>query len=133
MTLSLPEALKSRIRLTISRRTRLGLTIGATAVLGAVVALFELPCTGQMYLPTILYGLRSLPGRVWGPVGWLLLYNFCFVLPLAGIFVAVLFGLTSEDLTAWFRRHMALTKFAMASVFALLAALMVHQLLSPLA
>ncbi|MFO8008021.1 MAG: hypothetical protein R6V05_09820 [Candidatus Brocadiia bacterium] len=132
MTLSLPEGLKSRIRLTISRRARLGLTVGATAVLGALVALFELPCTGQMYLPAIMYARRSLPQHSWGPVGWLLLYNGLFILPLVIVFVAVLFGLTSDGLTAWFRRNMAKVKFAMAGTFALLTVFMIHQLLNPL-
>jgi cytochrome c biogenesis protein CcdA len=125
MTLSLPEALRSRIRLTISKRARMGLTIGATLVLGAVVAFFEAPCTGQVYLPTIVFALQHLPQYAWGPVGWLLLYNLCFIAPLVVIFAAVMFGLTSERLTGFFRRHLAKAKFAMAAFFFLLGALMV--------
>ncbi len=124
LTLSLPESLRSKIRLTISKRARLGLTVLATAVLGAVVALFEFPCTGQVYLPVIVFGLHHLPQFVWGPVGWLLVYNLCFILPLVAIFIAVLFGLTSERLTSFFRRHIAATKFAMAGLFAALFAFM---------
>jgi cytochrome c biogenesis protein CcdA len=124
MTLSLPESLRSRIRLTISRRARLGLTIGATLVLGALVAFFEAPCTGQVYFPTIVFALQSLPQYAWGPVGWLLIYNLCFIAPLVAVFVAVMFGLTSERLTALFRRHLAKTKFAMAAFFAFLGVAM---------
>lgn len=129
LTLSLPESLKSRIRLTISRRARLGLTVAATAVLGALVALFELPCTGQMYLPVIVFGLKHLSQPFWGPVGWLLLYNLCFIAPLIVLFIAVFFGLTSERLTSLFRRHIAKTKFAMGAVFAALFAVMIVYLL----
>jgi hypothetical protein len=125
LTLGLPEFLKRRIRLTISKRARLGLTVVATLVLGAVVALFELPCTGQMYLPVIVFGLKHLSQPVWGPLGWLLLYNLCFIAPLIVLFVAVFFGLTSERLTGIFRRHIATTKFAMGAVFAALFAVMI--------
>lgn len=131
LTLSLPAALRSKIRLTISRRARLGLTIAATAGLGAIVALFEFPCTGQIYVPVaqwIAFALRHLPRYEWGPVGWLLLYNICFVMPLIAVFVAVFFGLSSEKLTAFFRRHIAKTKFAMAALFAVLFIVMTSYL-----
>jgi len=130
LTLALPEGLRSRIRLTISRRAHIGLTVGATLVLGAIVALFEFPCTGQVYLPVIVFGVRHLPRSAWGAAGWLLLYNAVFILPLIAVFVAVFFGLTSERLTALFRRHVALTKFALAAVFAGLGAYMIVMLVA---
>jgi len=127
LALSLPDKLNSKIRLTISKKTRMGLTIGATFILGALVALFELPCTGQAYLPTIIYGLHNLPGHLWGPVGWLLLYNLCFILPLVLILIALFFGLTSETLTGWFRKHIAATKVALGLVFTMLFIVLVAQ------
>jgi len=129
MTLALPDKLKGKIRRTVSRRTRMGLTIGAMAVLGAVVALIEFPCTGQVYGPTIVYGLNHLPQQRLAALGWLVLYNLFFILPLVLVFVAVLFGLTSERLTALFRRHLAATKFALAGLFVVLFALMVRGVL----
>ena len=123
MALSLPDGLKSRIRRKISRQTRMGLTVGGTALLGVVVALFELPCTGQVYIPIIL-ALHDLPQHFWGPVGWLLLYNLCFIVPLLMVIGAVFCGLTSEKLTDLFRRHVAKTKLALGTAFLLLCALM---------
>ncbi len=125
MTLALPDSLKKRIRLNIARRTRTGLTVVTTAVLGAIVALFEFPCTGWVYLPII--ALIRRPGHFWGPTGWLLLYNFFFIVPLIVVFALVLFGVTSDALSAWFRRHIAKTKFAMSAVFLILFALLVWQ------
>jgi len=127
LALSLPESLRSRIRLTISRRARLGLTLATTSVLGAVVAFFEFPCTGQIYVP-IVFVLHSMPGKAWGAVGWLLLYNACFILPLAAVFLIVYLGSSFELLTQLFRRHMAKAKFAMAALFAALFALVVSYL-----
>jgi cytochrome c biogenesis protein CcdA/glutaredoxin len=126
LALSLPDSLKSRIRLTISRRARLGLTVAATLVLGSLVAFFEFPCTGQVYVPIVVFLQR--PEYRWHAMGWLLLYNGCFVLPLIAVTVAVFFGLTSERLTAFFRRHVAVAKFVMAVAFAGLAAYMLSRL-----
>ena len=56
--------------------------------------------------------------------------SFFAVMPLVAVFLAILFGLTSERLTRAFRRHIALTKFALAAVFAALGALMVVQLVA---
>ena len=120
--LRLPQGLQSRIRRAISRRARLGLTVGATLVLGLVVALLEFPCTGMIY-PPIIAMLDSPAFRARG-VGLLVLYNLCFIAPLIVVFVGVFFGLTSERLTALFQKHMAKVKFALAGVFLLMFAFM---------
>jgi len=128
MTLVLPDSLKSKIRLTIAKRARMGLTAGAMAFLGAVVALISFPCTGQVYAPTIIFALNNLPRHHWGAIGWLVLYNLFFIVPLVVVFLGVFFGLTSEKLTAVFRRHVAATKFALAGLFVVLFGFMVRQL-----
>ncbi len=128
MTLVLPEKLQSAIRRHITSRARFGLTAGAMAVLGGVVALISFPCTGQVYYPTILFGLHNLPQFRWGALGWLLIYNLCFILPLVVVFLLVFFGVTSERITAVFRRHLAATKFAMAGLFIVLFAVMLMQI-----
>jgi len=124
MTLVLPERLRALTRRWITQRTRLGLTIGGTLVLGVVVAAIELPCTGLAYLPVIVHSLqwaRQSGAYGYGPVMWLLLYNLCFIAPLVIIFIAVYLGTTNERLTAFFRKHMATFRFTMAAVFAALA------------
>jgi len=117
-TLRLPEGLQSKIRRIITRKARMGLTAGATLVLGFVVALLEFPCTGQVYVP-IATMLSSDAFRASG-VRWLLLYNLCFIIPLIIVFVGVFFGLTSERLTSVFQKHMAKVKFGLAGVFLLM-------------
>jgi hypothetical protein len=129
MTLVLPQKLQSAIRRHITSRARFGLTAGAMAVLGSLVALISFPCTGQMYYPTIVFSLHNLPQFRWGALGWLLIYNLCFILPLVAVFLLVFFGVTSERITAVFRRHLAATKFAMAGLFAVLFGYMLTQVL----
>ena len=57
-----------------------------------------------------------------------MLYNAFFILPLVAVFIAVFYGLTSEKLTAIFRRHVAATKFALAGLFTVLFAFLLYQL-----
>lgn len=122
-TLGLSDSSRSRIRQLISRRARLGLTAVTTAVIGVAVALFEFPCTGQVYVPimTLIHseGFRA------QAIGWLLLYNLFFILPLLGVFVATFYGLTSERLTEFYRNNMAKVKFGLSGLFLALFAFLV--------
>jgi len=122
----LPDGLRSFLHGHISRRARRGLSIGGMLALGAVVAAVELPCTGMMLIPIVV--LLSWAARTGGfglaPYGWLLLYNLAFILPLMLVFAAVYFGVTSEQLTVWFRRHLFASKLVLGIVFLLLAALL---------
>ena len=81
---------------------------------GIVISLLELACTGQVYLPTIVYMMKQ--GSLTA-VGYLLLYNIAFVLPLIVIFVLAWLGMTSEAMIGWQRRHTAAVRFAMALLF----------------
>lgn len=129
LSLGLPEKFRSSIRRHITSRARMGLTIGTTAVVGVIVAMIELPCTGLVYLPVIALIQFSLarPECGSGPIGWLLVYNVFFIAPLLVTFVCVYLGTTSEQLTSFFRRRLAAFKFTMAVVFAALAAFLAAQ------
>jgi len=96
--LKLPGGLRSRIRHLMTRQTRRGLTVGGALALHI--------------------------SRDPKALAWLLLYNVCFIGPLIALFLCILFGVTSEQLSGWFQRHMAKTKFALAAVFLGLVALL---------
>jgi cytochrome c biogenesis protein CcdA/glutaredoxin len=118
ISLQLPGFLKDRIRTVIRKSVpHRGFVLGAFGV-GAFISLLELACTGQVYAPTILYMIQAGKG---GAVGYLLLYNFAFILPLTIIFIMAFFGLTSGKLTTFLQRHAATMKFAMALLFFVLA------------
>jgi cytochrome c biogenesis protein CcdA len=55
-------------------------TLPAMFVLGIVVGLFEFPCTGGPYL--FVLGLLHDQANYWRGFGYLIFYNFFFVLPL---------------------------------------------------
>lgn len=88
-------------------------------VAGAAVSLLELFCTGQIYLPTLIY--LSSQGELLGRVILMLaLYVAMFTLPVIALTLAVWAGVSSERLRSWAREHTATSKLAMTVVFALL-------------
>lgn len=116
MTLTLPKGLHDRIHAVIRKGRRARAYVFIAFVTGVVVSLLELACTGQIYLPTIIF-MTSVPELRGEAIGSLLLYNVFFVVPLLVVFVLVYFGTTSKQLTAWFRRRASAVKLGMATFF----------------
>lgn len=120
MRLKLP----ARLRRWINRVIREGAGVRAFApvafVTGAVISVIELACTGQVYLPTILFVL-GVPGLRVRAGLYLLLYNLMFVLPLVVVFLLAYFGTTSQQLGQFINRRAATIKLATAGLFLLLA------------
>ena len=126
--LKLPQFIKKKIQRIIQdttrnrRRTLIDLAI-AVFVSGFIVSLLESVCTGQTYVPTIAYVLKtsSLRGKAFF---YLALYNLMFILPLVIIFLAALRGVTSEMFSKMARRHLQAVKLLTAALFFLLAFLL---------
>jgi len=55
-------------------------------------------------------------------VGYLVLYNLLFIVPLAVVFVLAYYGTTSKDLTAFLQQRAASVKLGMMILFITLAA-----------
>jgi cytochrome c biogenesis protein CcdA/thiol-disulfide isomerase/thioredoxin len=68
-------------------------------ILGILVGIFELPCTGGIYLAIL--GMMSKTLTFNEGLPYLLLYNFIFVLPLIAILLVVAFGLAPETVNSW--------------------------------
>jgi cytochrome c biogenesis protein CcdA/HEAT repeat protein len=113
-TLQLPEFLKTRIRGVIRTQTKSSHFVIAAFVSGIVISLLELACTGQVYLPTIIYMMKQ--GSL-GAVAYLLLYNVAFVLPLIAIFILAWLGMTSDALIEFQKRHTVTVRFLTALLF----------------
>lgn len=96
-------------------------------VTGAAISVIELACTGQVYLPTILFVL-GVPGLRVRAGLYLLLYNLMFVLPLVVVFLLAYFGTTSQQLGQFINRRAATIKLATAGLFLLLAGWLVTTL-----
>ena len=89
-------------------------SLPAAFVLGLLVALFELPCTGGIYL-AILSMLASSTSLI-GGFPYLLLYNLMFVLPLFLIIAVVAYGLPPERIDKWRKDHRELLRVVIGAV-----------------
>ncbi|MEW6488633.1 MAG: hypothetical protein AB1578_12075 [Thermodesulfobacteriota bacterium] len=114
--LQLPALLKRRIHASIRTRLGVGATAAAAFGTGAAVSLLELACTGQVYLPTLVFVAGNPDARL-GALGYLVLYNLAFILPLAGVFTVAYLGVSSRSLEGLFRRHVAWVKLGLAVLF----------------
>ncbi len=119
MTLKLPASWRQKIA-RIIRRTKAERIALSALVTGAVVSIIELACTGQVYLPTIIFVLGLPDLRAKGFL-YLLLYNLLFITPLVVVFVLVYFGTTSLQLSRFLEKHTATVKAATALFFAVMA------------
>lgn len=116
MSLNLPKGLRKRINAVIRKgRGTNRYVIGAFAT-GLVISLLELACTGQVYLPTIIF-VSSMPELRLRAIFYLVIYNLLFILPLVVVFILAYFGTTSEDLTRFLRKHAAAVKIGLGILF----------------
>ena len=123
ISLRLPHSIKRRIQKVIQKKMRTrNLIIGALTV-GFIVSLLESVCTGQVYLPTIMFVLRE-PLLRRHAFLYLVLYNLMFILPLIAIFILAYMGIRSEQLGTFLRKHLGALKLALCGIFAGLGALL---------
>ena len=127
ITLQLPGFLKGTIRGRIRNFARnKPALLGASFVLGVVIAGAELACTGQVYIPIVT--MIAEPSLRIRAVSYLLLYNIAFILPLVTVFLLAAFGVASDRMGNIFKRHMAVVKMAFALLFAAMALMIVYNL-----
>jgi cytochrome c biogenesis protein CcdA len=129
MSLKLPERLRGSIHGWIREGSKAQNYVLASFFLGLVVSIIELACTGQVYLPTIIFVLGLPEWRARAAVA-LLAYNVVFVVPLIIIFLMVYFGTTSKQLLNWMNRRAATVKLGTGVLFLLLAAWLGYSLVS---
>lgn len=117
MTLKLPDSFRRIINRMVNTRMRRGHLVFWSFVLGFVVSILESMCTGQIYLPTIMYVLREGRENLVKAFLYLVLYNAAFVVPLLVVFGMAFFGVSSKSITGWFNRNLALSKLMMTLLF----------------
>ncbi|MFH0739456.1 MAG: DUF1573 domain-containing protein [Candidatus Omnitrophota bacterium] len=138
LTLRLPQSWKNRIHAIIGlhyRKVRPGdggqekrsvveLLVSAL-ITGFLVSIIEAVCTGQVYLPTLVFILKTTPLKLQA-AGYILLYNIMFILPLFIIFLFALWGVTSEQFAKAMKKHLAAIKIIMAILFFSLGVTLVY-------
>lgn len=122
--LKLPNFLHKKIHNVIRERVRMRNYLLAAFITGFFISILEFACTGQVYLPTIIFvtNIQSLKARA---ILYLIFYNFCFILPLILVFLLAYKGMTSERLSAFWKKRGKMVKLLMAIVFFCLAGLLI--------
>jgi cytochrome c biogenesis protein CcdA/glutaredoxin len=120
MTLKLPLSLRRRINKVIRESAQVRAFVAMAFVTGFIVSLLELACTGQVYLPTIVY-VMSQPDLATQAFLYLLLYCLMFILPLVVVFALSYFGASSEQLGQFINRRTSTIKFITGLLFVALA------------
>lgn len=120
MSLNLPHNLRKRINSVIRRGRKSETYVLGALGTGVIVSLLELACTGQVYLPTIIF-VTSVPELRGRAIGYLTLYNLLFVLPLVVVFILAYYGTTSKELSKFLQSNAATVKLGMVALFGSLA------------
>jgi len=94
LTLRIPTSQKSRIKAWVTKGS-----IPSAIVLGIMVSLFELPCTGSVYL--VILALLAQSSTYLTAVSYLLIYNLMFVLPLIIMLSAITLGYNYKKAEEW--------------------------------
>jgi len=129
LLLQLPKPIKERIHILVGffyRKSHqekqekskpvLARLILSALITGFLVSLLEAVCTGQVYLPTISFVLKSTSLKL-EALGYLLLYNIMFIIPLVVILILALLGITSGQFSGFLKKYLGLIKILMAVLF----------------
>jgi len=84
-------------------------------ILGFLIALVEGICTGQVYLPTLVY-LTKVQQDITA-FFWLIWYNVLFIVPLLVLLALVFVGVSQTRIESWFRRHIVWSKVLLSAFF----------------
>jgi len=120
VTLQLPAGIKTRIHAIMKEGISVRSLVVGGLIIGTLVTALESVCTGQMYVPTLVVMAKSGMSKAWG---YLLLYNFMFIVPLVTVFILTYFGLRTPTLLEWSKKNVVISKVLLGSFFLVLAAL----------
>ena len=91
---------------------------------GFVISFLEFTCTGQVYLPTILF-VTHIPSFRMSAISYLVLYNVMFIIPLLIIFGAAYWGVTSEQFSFFLQKRVSTIKLITSLLFFSLAGILI--------
>ncbi len=130
MTLGLPKGLRVKINQYLKESFSKRRLFVAAIASGFAVSLLEAGCTGQVYLPTIMYIAKEAAQYRLKAFGYLTLYNAFFIIPLVAVFLSVFFGSQSKALVEFGRRNILTSKIALSCLFVVLGILLLESALA---
>ena len=126
MTLGLPKGWRVKINQYLKESFTNRSFFLAAILSGFVISIVEAGCTGQVYLPTIMYIAREVQQYRLRALGYLLFYNAFFIVPLLLVFLGIFFGSQSRALVHFGRKNVFVSKIALAGLFVILGVLLLE-------
>jgi cytochrome c biogenesis protein CcdA len=124
MKLKMPDSLKRLIHRTIRKQSRVRCLFFGAILTGLLVSLLEFSCTGQVYLPTILFVL-NIPSMKGDAILYLVFYNVMFILPLVAVFGLFYGGVGSERFASFLTKRGPSIKLATSILFFALGGILI--------
>lgn len=124
ITLQLPRPIRQLTHRVMHREIKTHHGVAMAFGIGALVTAIETVCTGQLYVPTLVFVVRSRQSVSQG-LSYLALYNLMFVAPLVLVFALTYAGLTQGRLLAWSVRNVVISKCLLGFFFLAMAGLLV--------
>ncbi|MFN4228112.1 MAG: hypothetical protein ACK4F0_08260, partial [Candidatus Ratteibacteria bacterium] len=114
--IQLPKSVKTKIHSTIIKKINLPNYILGAFLSGVIVSVLEFACTGQVYLPTIVFVLNQKEfKRIC--YFYLFLYNLFFIFPLFLILIFSYFGTSSQKISQFSSKNIPLVKLILSFFF----------------
>lgn len=125
ITLQLPGIFKKSAKNIIKKQPKSSFIFLTAFLIAFPISVIEFLCTGQTYLPTIVYiiGIPELTKRA---ILYLIIYNLMFVLPLVIIFIGVYFGVTNRNLGEFMRKNVGKIKLITSIIFFILGLFLLY-------
>ncbi len=114
--LQLPRFIKKKIHSVIREKMGKKNLFIATVVSGFCISLSEFICTGQIYLPTLIFVSR-VPELQIRAISYLIIYNIGFIIPLIIVFTATYRGMKSSAINKFWREKVKFVKLATSFFF----------------
>ncbi len=117
--LQLPRFIKKKIHSIIREKMGKKNLFIAAVVSGFFISLSEFICTGQIYLPTLIFVSR-VPELKIKAILYLIIYNIAFIVPLVIVFIATYKGMKSSAINKFWRNKVKFVKLGTCFFFVFL-------------
>lgn len=122
--LQLPGFIKKKIHSIIREKMKMKNLFVAAVISGFFISLSEFVCTGQIYLPTLIF-VSEIPSLRIKALAYLFVYNVAFIVPLLIVFVAAYKGMSSSVLNRFYKSKVEIVKLISAAFFVFLGGLLI--------
>jgi len=122
LSLAIPESRKETINRYVEKSS-----IPAAFILGILVGMFELPCTGGIYLSII--SMISLKTNLAGGLWYLFVYNLAFIFPLLVIIGLIYWGIPPERVNEWRLDQRRILRLIIGLIMLVFAIMILHEVL----